>query len=288
MTSAGGTRKSLRLGAALAAAIAAIASVGATSALADQNPVDLQVIDRDTGQPLRVWRHRGRLFVAGEPGGRYALRVTNQTDGRVLLVLSVDGVNVVTGETASYDQRGYVLSARQSYDVNGWRKSNAEVAAFSFAPLPQSYAARTGRPGDVGVIGLAVFKEKVTAPVADLSPAPPALRRVEEPTSAESAAPSSPASGAAGRTKDVVVTARRRQEKLGTAHGEREWSQARVVRFERATRYPQAVRQIEYDTHANLVAAGVIPPSPYAERRPRPFPARSGRLGYVPDPPPEF
>ena len=61
------------------------------------DPVDLKVVDRETGQALRVWRHDGRLFVAGEPGARYSLRVTNHTDGRVLVVMSVDGVNILTG-----------------------------------------------------------------------------------------------------------------------------------------------------------------------------------------------
>ena len=78
--------------------------------------------------------------------------------------MSVDGVNVLTGETAAYGQRGYVLDPYETYDVTGWRKSNAEVAAFNFASLSASYAARTGRPGDVGVIGVAVFKEKSEPP----------------------------------------------------------------------------------------------------------------------------
>src|SRR6202012_2388737 len=100
---------------------------------------------------LPVWRRDGRLFVAGEQGERYSLRVTNHTDGRVLVVLSVDGVNIYTGQTAKYDQGGYILSPYESYDIRGWRKSTTEVAAFSFTALPRSYAAQTGRPGDVGV-----------------------------------------------------------------------------------------------------------------------------------------
>jgi len=285
-----------------------VALLGAPSARAEPDLVGLQVVDRDTGQPLRVWRHRGRLFVAGEPGQRYAVRLTNHTDGRVLVVLSVDGVNVITGETAGYSQRGYVLSPSGSDDIDGWRKSETEIAAFSFAPLPQSYAARTGRPSDVGVIGIAVFKEKPAppppapisrpeqrqgdaarrgafgapkaaseAPTIPPLPVPPAPQRMQE-----------PAPPAAAALNDTVVTAQRRDEKLGTAHGAREWSVARIVTFERASRYPQAIRQLEYDTHANLVASGVIPPSPYADGRPRPFPARPRGGGYVPDPPPAF
>jgi hypothetical protein len=269
--------------------------------------VDLQVVDRATGQPLRVWRHHGRLFVAGQPGAPYSLRVTNHTDGRVLVVLSVDGVNIVNGETANYNQRGYVLTGYQSHDINGWRKSETEIAAFSFAPLPQSYAARTGRPSDVGIIGMAVFKEKVVPPTPiEVSPPPEPRSRDQAqsgayrapraaadvptipplpipPVQQRAAEPAPPT--ASGQPQDLVVTARRQEEKLGTAHGAREWSLATIVKFERATRYPQSVLQIEYDTYANLIAGGVIPA---ANRRPLPFPSNSGHDGYVPDPPPEF
>lgn len=311
-----GTSTTVRRRTVLAAAIAVVGLAGAASARADTDPVDLKVVDRETGQELRTWRHHGRLFVAGEPGARYGLRVTNHTDGRVLLVMSVDGVNVVTGETANYGQNGYVLGAHDSYDVTGWRKSHAEVAAFAFAPLPQSYAARTGRPGDVGVIGMAVFRERATAavPYPPVSPIRPLWRDESSRRSSDAAdaaasrwAPRSPAAGRAAMAPLPAAPAppmniapaeppkaaeqsagafyRPQDEKLGTAHGAREWSVVGVTTFVRATRYPQNIQEIEYDTYDNLVAGGVIPPSPYAEHRPRPFPASPG--GFVPDPPPE-
>jgi hypothetical protein len=288
---------------ALASAIATVGLVGATGALADPYPVNLTVVDRATGRPLRVWRHRGRLFVAGEPGERYSLRVSNRTGGRVLAVLSVDGVNILTGETASYDQRGYVFDPYESYDLTGWRKTLTEVAGFSFAPLPQSYAARTGRPGDVGVIGMAIFKEKPAPPpmedapslqprYVDREPAPaPAARLAEAPpppppppevvADAAKAAPRAPSSESV-----TGGIAQRSDEKLGTAHGARERSVTHLVSFERATSYPQSVLQIEYDTYANLAAAGVIP-SPEPGRHPQPFPESQDGRGFVPDPPQE-
>jgi hypothetical protein len=319
----------------LATAIAAMAVIGfagAANAFAGPGPVDLRVVDRDTGQPLRLWRHHGRWFVAGEPGERYSLRVTNHTGGRVLVVMSVDGINIYTGETANFDQGGYVLSPYESYDVTGWRKSTSEVAAFAFAPLPQSYAARTGRPADVGVIGMAVFTEKVAVPVpyaapasrsrgwedadrgasrysdtAPARPAPVAPLSAPPPAPAARAARAARAAPPSSSASDAVVTARRtapapaagavpgaltggltaerRDEKLGTAHGAREQSVITLVSFERATPYPQAVRQIEYDTFAHLVASGVIPPPPSGEPRPRPFPAEPDGAGFVPDPP---
>ena len=256
----------------VAAALAAAALGLAAPAFAD--PVDLSVVDRETGRPLKVWRHDGRLFVAGRPGSRYSLRVTNNTGGRVLVVLSVDGVNIISGETADYDQRGYIFDPHESYDLSGWRKSQSEVAAFVFAPLPKSYAALTGRPGNVGVIGMAVFKEKAPPP----PPPPPPTLAVPSP--AARAAPS----GVEDDVSEVVVTAQKREEKLGTGHGDIEQSVVNIVDFERASSRPQFVRRIDYDAYDNLVAAGVIPRP--GNPGPRPFPARPDTDGYVPDPPP--
>jgi len=310
----------------VATAIALIGLGCAANAFADADPVDLKLMDRETGRELRVWRHHGRLFVAGEPGERYELRVTNHTDGRVLVVLSVDGVNIITGETAKYDQRGYVLDAYSSYEASGWRKSNTEVATFAFAPLPQSYAARTGRPSDVGVIGMAVFRE--WAALQDPEPVVPAMRPQWRDESrrgdsgaadADAARLATPAPTAGFRALPVPGGApkppllykpparpvvpgpsiaaapnqvaagggvgRRDDPKLGTAHGAREWSVVNTTTFVRATPYPEIIRQIEYDTVANLVASGVISPSPYAERRPRAFPFSPGETGFVRDPP---
>jgi hypothetical protein len=299
------TKTSVR-GRTILAAVMAVATIGlagAANAYVAQDPVDLQVIDRETGQVLRTWRHHGRQYIAGRPGARYGLRVTNHTRGRVLVVLSVDGVNILTGETADYGQRGYIFQPRESYDLNGWRKSDTEVAAFAFARMSQSYAARTGRPGDVGVIGMAVFKERVPVPPpyypeasarkapsydrsrrGSLSPAPAAPSMAPSSESLSRAAPPPPAD--AEDQSQGIVASRRQDEKLGTAHGAREWSAITIVPFERATSYPQSTRQIEYDTYAHLVAAGVIPTRTYPDHRsPRPFPANPDGGGYVPDPP---
>ena len=57
-------------------------------------------------------------------------------------------------------QDGYVLDPWGFTSIAGWRKSLDRVAAFYFTSLPDSYAARTGRPDNVGVIGLALFRER--------------------------------------------------------------------------------------------------------------------------------
>jgi hypothetical protein len=173
-------------------------------------------------------------------------------------VTSVDGVNVVSGATASPGQSGYVLEARASAEISGWRKSLDEVAAFYFTALPDSYAARTDRPQNVGVIGVAVFRE-YTPPPARLSA--PALSEDSRAADADA----STRSGAA------------RKDKLGTGHGEREASHVEYTDFRRATDAPAEVVTIFYDSYSNLVARGVI--SARFARDPNPFPGR-----FVPDP----
>ena len=61
------------------------------------NLVDVVVIDRDTGSTLPTHHHDGKLYVAGAPGHRYAVRIFNRTGARLMTVLSVDGVNAITG-----------------------------------------------------------------------------------------------------------------------------------------------------------------------------------------------
>ena len=139
--------------------------------------VDLTVVNRSTGERLTPYRHEGKLYIAGTPGDRYAIELRGLRGERVLTVLSVDGVNVLTGQTAATLQSGYVLDGGQSFAVNGWRKSMDDVAQFVFTDLPESYAARTGRPGNVGVIGVAVFRERIVPQPQPLVMAPQMSRR---------------------------------------------------------------------------------------------------------------
>jgi len=88
---------------ALALSVSAVAQAGSL--------VDVSVIDRDTGSVLATHRHDGKFYIAGVPGHRYAVRLCNRSGARVLTVLSVDGVNAITGQTASPGQSGYVLDA---------------------------------------------------------------------------------------------------------------------------------------------------------------------------------
>ena len=240
--------------------------------------VDVQIIDRSTGRTLDTWRHHGKLYVAGTPGNRYAVRVINKSGGRLLSVISVDGVNAVTGENASLSQSGYVLSAGQQAEIAGWRKSMDEVAAFYFTSVADSYAGRTDRPRNVGAIGVAVFRE--------FEPPRLAQRMMEHEAKAEAASAADAAAPAAPQAAESVASGRaemaRRPSpaaKLGTGHGERVHARTEYTDFRRASEQPGEIIHIYYDSRANLMARGIIPSPVYGSPTPNPFPG-----SFVPDP----
>lgn len=225
--------------------------------------VRLELIDRETARSLPVYPYGARHYVPGTPGHRYAVRLTNLSGAPVLAVLSVDGVNAVTGEDADPMQSGYVLAPVQVAEIAGWRKSLSEVAQFVFTDLADSYAARTGRPDNVGVVGIAVFDERRAPPeIGALSKAEP-----------RGDGPAAPAAESALRDEDRI------RQRLGTGYGQREWAPTRYTAFERASQVPVQVSERHYDDRARLVALGVIPgPRPLAQA-PRAFPG-----GFVADP----
>ncbi len=247
---------------------------------------EVLVIDRDSGTPLRTYYHRGEYWVAGKPGARYAIEVRNTLRQRLLAVTSVDGVNVLTGDTARWDQSGYVLDGEQRYQITGWRKSQADVAVFEFAAAPSSYAARTGRSANIGVIGIAVFREREPVHVAVTPPDPAAAA----PPSRESSSASGGRSEAdlaqsfanSGRPGAAVQAAP--LAKLGTGHGAREESPVEFTDFIRASSYPNEIVRIRYDSRENLLALGVIQRTPRTVEPPDPFPGSSAGH-FVPDPP---
>jgi len=269
----------------IAAAMALCSATGTAGAVG--GIADVTVYDRAENRTLPVYRHDGRYYVVGRPGNEYQIRVANRTGADILTVVSVDGVNAVSGETADWSQTGYVLGRHQSYDIKGWRKSEQRVAAFFFTEHRNSYAARTGRPDNVGVIGVAVFRKKAE-PEARIEQyrrwhdAPASGPREDSSYSASDdtlagAGSARSAESAAGLLYAPSPQATQKSPSLGTGHGRSESSHVTYTNFERATDHPAQVIAIHYNTYANLVAMGVIRAPRVAS--PTPFPGQ-----FVPDP----
>jgi hypothetical protein len=262
--------------------------VAAGQARAVGSLADVTIYDRTSGGILPVYHADGSWYVAGRTGNEYEVHIRNNSGGDLLAVVSVDGVNVVTGQTASTGQGGYVVGAAQSVSIQGWRKSLARVAAFYFTDHSDAYATRTGRPDEVGVIGVAVFRRQAQPPAElgepqvrkeapnddRLRPQAPydAPARSEVPSRSDGGGADASAERAARAVPPTVA-----EQSIGTGHGRSQTSHARFVSFERESDTPSEVIVLRYDTRANLVARGVIRSQ---QRDPNPFPAR-----FVPDPP---
>jgi len=117
------------------------------------------------GKPLLGAKHEGDLYVAGKKGSRYQVRVRNKTNQNVLVVLTVDGRNVITGKPGDHKDAGQVIGPRDSWVFKGWRTSNQQVAAFEFGNKSGSYSSQLGTGQNVGVIGCAVFEEDRPEPI---------------------------------------------------------------------------------------------------------------------------
>ncbi len=113
-----------------------------------------------SGSPLEAVHVGDRTFVVGQAGQRYSIVLENHTSHRFEAVGTVDGLDVINGKPGTFDNRGYVLLPFATLEIEGFRTSTAQVAAFRFAAVADSYAAQTGSARNVGVIGLAFFSER--------------------------------------------------------------------------------------------------------------------------------
>ena len=199
-----------------------------------------------------VYWASGERFVEGRLGERYVIRIHNPTWRRVEAVVAVDGRDVIDGRPSSLRKRGYVISPHGYIDIDGFRLSGYEVAAFRFSSVEDSYAARMGTPWRVGVVDVALFPERehrrYRAPVA-------------RPSDAESR----------GRSKGD--SARPEASGLGTEFGERRVSPVRETSFERESwNQPTWRTTLRYDDSDGLCARGVRAMCPTRPPWPEPGP----------------
>ncbi|MDE1905096.1 MAG: hypothetical protein KGH75_01415 [Rhodospirillales bacterium] len=105
----------------------------------------------------------GQVFIEGRLGSEYSIRLKNNTNDKVLMIPSVDGLSILDGKPANQESQGYVLGPWQSTDILGWTLDNSSVAKFVFGTKESSYAKQNdveGAEQNVGVIGVLVFKEE--------------------------------------------------------------------------------------------------------------------------------
>jgi hypothetical protein len=201
------------------------------------------------GYARSVYYHHGNTYVEGRQGERYVIRVHNRSWRRVEAIISVDGRDVIDGKSSSLSKRGYVIPPYSYIDVDGFRISMDEVAAFRFTSVPDSYAARMGTPWKVGIIGVAVFPERTYRP-----PPPPRPPYV---VGKSKRSPGLWDDESADRAS-AGESAPRSSRNLGTQFGERQASPVSETRFVRQNwNQPAARLSLRYDNREGLCNLGI-------------------------------
>jgi len=206
----------------------------------------------------------GRYYLEARRGGRYAVTLANRTGERIGVVLTVDGLNAISGERDAGRGRMYVLDPWQRTTVRGWRSSLQEVRQFTFVDEEVSYATRSGKANEkMGWIDIVAYRER--RPFVRWAPrykqgqeqgTPPiesegaALGADAVPQSAgDSSAPAPAATPPAGAQARAYP---------GTGWGERKQDPVVLVSFDPESEPGERVT-LRYEYRPALVALGVLP-----------------------------
>ena len=265
--------------------------------------------------PLYPAPDSDRFYLEARAGARYAVVLANRTRERLGVVLTVDGLNAISGQKDTGTGRMYVLGPWEQTTVQGWRSSMADVRQFTFVDERASYAARSGKAnGHMGWIEVAVFREQRPLVAQPCWRAPgcgdrpvdrrmePEARATDEEARAKQAEKDRPdAAAAPPATEDEG--ARDRNDKAesrsgelyrpspappparsfpGTGWGDRAYDPVTVVEFHAE---PSAAERVtlRYEYASALRALGILP-SPMYPGRDRLGERERGNLGFAPPP----
>ena len=198
-----------------------------------------------------------RSYVIAREGERYRIRVTNRSNKRVGVVVAVDGRNIISGRKSYLEshERMYILGPYQTGEYEGWRTGRNRTNRFYFTGMGDSYAADWGDHTAMGVIAVAVFRER------------------QQQFSRK------------GRRDKKSRKFQAMREAPGTGFGEQEWSPSREVHFV-AQQGAIEKKFIKYEWRSTLCRLGIIQCRPDRPGRSQNrFWPHSGRTeGYAPYP----
>lgn len=266
--------------------VAGVALVGATAGFAHGLPevagTFVGIAVEVDGREARLYPApdgSGRYYLEARAGSRYSVALANRSGERLGVVLTVDGLNAISGARDAGRSRMYVLDPWQSTSVQGWRTSLQEVRQFTFVDERRSYAARTGQANEkMGWIEVAVYRERrpfvravprpqplpypYAEPARDHSDEGEARRERNQAPAAPEAGPAREEAGAtASGESDAKLEKRsaRARSYPGTGWGDRAHDPVVLVSFDPQPE-PSERLTLRYEYRSALVALGVLPP----------------------------
>lgn len=138
---------------------------------------------------------------------RYSIRVDNLSRERIALVISVDGLNIISGRRSfgNNEESMYVLNPGQTGNFSGWRSGMSHVQRFYFTSAADSYAGRLGQPDQLGLIRVSAFRDQRQIFVRPYD--------------------------ASGEVKTDSMSRKVSESEAGTGYGESSWSPASETEF---------------------------------------------------------
>lgn len=222
----------------------------------------IEFIVRPKGRtPADEYYHKGNTFIEGRENSNYTIELRNLTGRRLNAVVSVDGLAVTDGKPASYDSDGYLIDPYQTVIIPGWMVSNQQAAEFVFSKRGASYGNQMGQEDNAGVIGVAVFEEKIES-----------LQPYNIPNYYNGNPHSYPVVGyppidigsanqyRSSATKSVNIAASSSnavEPTMGTGFGDAVYFKTTAVQFEKASQSPSCVLLTYYDSASNLQKMGI-------------------------------
>jgi hypothetical protein len=209
-----------------------------------------------------------RAYLEAVYGENYKIRVRNQTNQRVGLVIAVDGRNIISGNQSNLGstERMYVLGPYEQARYDGWRTSQSQVHRFFFTDSENSYADAWGDHSAMGVIAVAVYREQISTDP---------YRKQESKSRRESGKPKHPSS------ISEMESAGDAAAQPGTGFGSEYYSPVRIVRFDPL---PQPTEKFfyKYEWRETLCVKGILN---CRQPKNRFWPDDPERYGFVPYPP---
>jgi hypothetical protein len=116
------------------------------------------------GNRCKQFSFQNKTFIEAKQGSEYVIEIKNNYYKRILAVAAVDGLNVLTGKTASEADSGYIIDSYHAEKIKGFRFSDDEWAMFKFGYKfnGKTYAQskNDGSEMNCGVIGVRLFYEQ--------------------------------------------------------------------------------------------------------------------------------
>jgi hypothetical protein len=275
----------------LLAGTAVAASASAQSGGSFEAPGSLVGVSVEVGgQPAALYPApdgSGRYYLEARKGCRYTVRLSNRTGERIGVVLTVDGLNVISGQRDRGPGRMYVLDPWRHATIQGWRSSLQDVRRFTFVDEKASYAARSNKANaHMGWIEVSAYREKRRwhhRPLRDDDAKSSADRPSEagDRTARAESAPSAPEPMAEDEARAQGKSSARARSYPGTGWGPRAHDPVVLVDF-RPERSPAQQTALRYEYRRALVALGVLP-SPHAPHD-RLSERDRGESGFAPPP----